>query len=135
MNKNDLKKYLPRDKCDIESIEQLIMIGLPTIKPLIPDLLEWTEDYNWPVAMKLIPFLADNAREIISELDSVFDFNDAIWSYWILSQVIAKQPDEVLIRFEVRIEKLSSIQTFDVDEIELRDIVIKLLDRIGNSIS
>lgn len=135
MNSVSLKSYLPQSKYDLENVQKLIDIGFPTIKPIIPFLLEWMQDINWPVAKKIAPFLFDNAEYIIDELDSIFDKDDAIWEFWILNEIIAKQKIDILIKFKGRLEKKVSIQVTNGDDDVLKELSYKLLERINNQIS
>lgn len=54
----DLRAFLPRDKHDLDNLQLLKNLGWPAIEPVLPDLLEWVQHMNWPVARSLAPFLA-----------------------------------------------------------------------------
>ncbi len=80
----NVKKLIPKDKFDIETAEKLKQYSFEEIKPIIPELLEWLQDLNWPVsksiAETLIPFSENIAIEIVQILRS----EDDMWKYWVL---------------------------------------------------
>jgi hypothetical protein len=54
----DLVALLPLDKYDAAKLGLLVAAGYPAIEPLLPALLQWLQDGNWPIARHLSPFLA-----------------------------------------------------------------------------
>lgn len=49
----EIKRLIPKDKMDIESVNKLKALDINLIKPIIPDLLEWTADANWPTSKEI----------------------------------------------------------------------------------
>ena len=45
-----LTDCIPTDKFDHEAVERASALGYPGINPILPDLLIWLQDRNWPVA-------------------------------------------------------------------------------------
>nr|WP_020615524.1 DUF5071 domain-containing protein [Paenibacillus daejeonensis] len=43
-------EIIPQHKSDFEKVEIIKMLDLKDIKPILPDLLEWLQDANWPIA-------------------------------------------------------------------------------------
>ena len=46
----DIKALVPKDKYDITVISELKKLSDTEIKSIIPGLLEWIQDMDWPVA-------------------------------------------------------------------------------------
>jgi integrase len=40
----------------VAAAERAVALGWPGVQPVISELLEWIQDYNWPVARTLAPF-------------------------------------------------------------------------------
>lgn len=80
---------VPRSKFDIETAERAAATGWPTVEPVLPQLLEWLQDYNWPVARVLAPFVASIGEPLVPHLRPILDDEgqDAIWKYWIITAV------------------------------------------------
>ncbi len=87
-----LKELIPKDKHDLESVHKAIKEGYPAVQPILPQLLEWIQDYNWPVAQELAPFLASIGLPLEIELRKILEGNDEEWKYWILFEIIQKSP-------------------------------------------
>lgn len=84
----DLKSVLPKDKHDIQAVERCINIGYPKIIPILPELLTWIQDMNWPVAKVLAPFLSTIADHLETEIRTVFQSNDETWKYSLMTEII-----------------------------------------------
>ena len=85
----ELHAVLPLDKYDAGKIERLREIGYPGIEPLLPALLEWLQDGNWPIARNLSPFLASIGLPLVPHIRAVLSTSDGLWKYWVLSTVVA----------------------------------------------
>lgn len=42
------RELLPKDKFDLERATALVSTGYPTVAPILPDILGWLQDGNWP---------------------------------------------------------------------------------------
>ncbi len=56
---------VPKGKFDFETVSKLEEASLSEIEPILPDLFEWTEDVNWPIAPKISEILARFDKAII----------------------------------------------------------------------
>ena len=96
-----------RGKCDLETAERLVALGYPAVAPALPELLEWIQDINWPVAHILAPFLATVGRPLVPELWRVLHSDDSMWKYWCISYIIAEMPLDVAVEFEPELSRLA----------------------------
>jgi hypothetical protein len=51
--------HLPRDKHDTDSAAALVSLGWEAVLPVVPEIMEWVQDSNWPVARVFSPFLVE----------------------------------------------------------------------------
>lgn len=79
-----IKYLIPKDKFDFETVEKLKNYSFDEIEPIIPILLEWLKDMNWPVSRPLANFLVPYSEEISSEVLKILQSKDEMWKYWIL---------------------------------------------------
>ena len=79
-----IKYLIPKDKFDFETVEKLKNYSFDEIEPIIPNLLEWLQDMNWPVSRPLANFLVPYSEEISSEILKILQGKDEMWKYWIL---------------------------------------------------
>ena len=81
----NFKKLIPKDKFDITTAEKLNNYSYEEIQSIIPSLLEWLQDMNWPVAKPISEYLISINEQITNEILDVFKTNDEIWKYWMIS--------------------------------------------------
>jgi hypothetical protein len=90
-----LRAMLPKDRHDVASAAAIAALGYPAVAPLLPDLLSWLQDYNWPVARALAPFLAAVGEPVLPEVRRILASDDEMWKYWVLVAVVAAMPAAV----------------------------------------
>lgn len=79
-----MKHLVPKDKFDIETAKKLNQYSIDEIRPIVPALLEWLQDANWPVAYPIKLYLKKHVKHIQDEILTVFKTNDTLWKYWVL---------------------------------------------------
>lgn len=60
-----LNDLLPKDKFDIDKVEKLKGLNRGELIPLLPELLKWIQDMNWPIAPKIAKLLLEFPNESI----------------------------------------------------------------------
>ena len=93
MRQSELVALLPRDKRDTDSAELLIALGFPAVEPILPELVEWMQDINWPVAQRLQPFLVGIGVPLLDQVRHVLGTDDDIWKLWVLDGVVSPSPE------------------------------------------
>ncbi|AJI96249.1 hypothetical protein BD65_627 [Yersinia ruckeri] len=88
----DLLSMIPKNKADTQAVQHAMRAGYPAVKPILPVLLSWLQDYNWPVAQELTPFLASIGTPLKEPVAAVLKTDDIIWKYWVLS-LLVNTPD------------------------------------------
>lgn len=83
-----IDNIIPKDKEDIDFINNLKPKNIDEIKDIIPQLLEWTQDGNWPQAKLISDYFSPYINQIEDEIISILEGNDPTWKYWILSGLI-----------------------------------------------
>lgn len=84
--------FLPIDKHDVQKAEAIVALGYPAADSLLPALIVWMQDINWPVAKILAPFLAGIGEPLAPHLRVVFESEDHIWKYWVLDKLVHPSP-------------------------------------------
>lgn len=126
----DLKRLIPRDKFDMENFRLLRNLGLPTIEPILPQLLEWMQDYNWPVAQELAGFLSSLGASLAPHLERVLATDDGMWKYWLLEVVVAPMPRAEQQKLLPILRGFANSLTHD-DRLHEADIAVhELLDQL-----
>jgi hypothetical protein len=80
----ELRALIPKGEHDTERAEKLVALGYPAVAPIVPELIEWLRDGNWPVARILGPFLQTIGLPLVPEIRRVFATDDYGWQYFLL---------------------------------------------------
>ncbi len=83
---------IPATKFDVDKAAEVVRVGYPAVEPLIPQILEWIKDLNWPVSRVLQPFLASIGAPLAPHVEAVLAGRDDAWKHSVLSGVVARSP-------------------------------------------
>lgn len=120
----NLKSCIPTDKFDTEAVLRAVALGYPAINPILPELLVWVQDLNWPVARDLAPLLANAGPEIVPALQDVLRGGDLGWAYFLIVGVVLGADNEVWKLIEGDIQRLAGNPTQD-QKLEELDVIAK----------
>ena len=123
---SELRELLPKDKHDLERATALMSIRYPTVAPILPDLLEWLQDGNWPVAHVIGPFLASIGAPLAEEVRRILQSQDHLWKYWILLRVVAHSP-ELITTLYPELVKIAEGDAVNEDEKEVEEVAKEIL--------
>ncbi|AZK45164.1 DUF5071 domain-containing protein [Paenibacillus lentus] len=107
----NIKDLVPQHKSDYERVSLLKHQPLQKLKIILPELLEWLQDGNWPIAK-------DNS-------------NDGCWKYFVLHGLVNRLPRDILQELREDLERMLNNSSRDEKEEELDDILQELLERIA----
>jgi len=82
--KTSIRELLPKDKSDVDTAARLMSYSYEEVKPIIPELLTWIQDMNWPVAGPVASYLKTIAHHITPDIIRILRGNDSTWKYWCL---------------------------------------------------
>ena len=107
---SDTLPPLPNDKYDVRRAEALVACGYPAVEPVLPRLLEWIQDGNWPVARVLAPFLSTVGAPLVPHARRILDGDDDTWKYFLVQGVVAKSA-ELAVLLHPDLERLARFAT------------------------
>lgn len=92
----DIRDLVPNNKYDISTMDKLRQLTDEEIAPILPALLAWIQDMNWPVARVVLPVLALHQASLVPHILSVLspEKTDEIWKYWIIISLLPLFSDE-----------------------------------------
>ncbi|WP_440110930.1 DUF5071 domain-containing protein [Paenibacillus sp. QZ-Y1] len=126
----NIREMLPRDKHDLEAVRKLSEFSNEELKGIIPDLTEWLQDGNWPIAKPVEDLLLRFGEELIPHIQNVFKTKDPQWEYFMLSGLISRLPSQYLIMLKDDLERILENPTEDEILEELDEVIIPLLNKI-----
>ena len=80
-------------KFETEKAKALVQLGFPAVEPVIPQILEWLQDLNWPVGHVFQPFLVEIGGPLAPYIRTVLVGDDDGWKYSLLRGVVYESPD------------------------------------------
>lgn len=130
MTEQELRELIPRHKHDIARVKQIAAVGYPAITPILPELLKWLQDYNWPVAQELAPFVQTIGGPLTPYIRLILKSDDEMWKYWIISTVVQDCP-ELMRNLRDDLENLVSSPTPDEAEAGVPDVAREALAELS----
>ncbi|RFM35149.1 DUF5071 domain-containing protein [Chitinophaga silvisoli] len=122
MNIQDL---IPAHKGDDRGIERLKKLSFEEIQPIVPELLEWLQDVNWPIASDIADVLHPFVNRMVPEIIDIMKTNDGIWKYWILCTFGRDFKHPVLLQ---EIERIVRFPTEDEIAEEVNIIALEIMN-------
>ena len=120
---------LIRSRFYVDRADRLIEMGYPRVAPYIPNMLEWIQDMNWPVAQKLAPFLAALGEPVVPEIQRILAGDDMIWKYWCVG-LIGEMADPCSEVFRSELERLATAPTDAERYEELNEVAATALEKM-----
>ena len=127
---NDIRLLIPQHKSDIERARLAVATGYPAVAPILPELLEWLQDCNWPVSHILAPFLVSIGTPLIPHIQHILDTDDEIWKYWMISAIM-RDSFELALAFRDELERLAFSPTEREAREELDEVAQEVLEKYG----
>jgi|GEM_PF-1202582 len=114
-NQTELEHLLPQHKQDNSNIDRLKNLHDEEIRPLIPELLSWLADCNWPVASDVLGVLKSRESLVFPHIAGILTGSDVEWKCWIMQLLIPSFSPEHKEELRGEIEKLMSLTSLDED--------------------
>ena len=126
MSPEDLRALIPQHKRDFDRANALVDVGYPAVAPILPRLLVWLQDSNWPISSVLSNFLASIGAPLSPHLREILAGDDGSWKSSIMRGVIGANT-ELFALFKGELERIANSPTLSeraeqVDE-DARDIL------------
>lgn len=121
-----LEQFVPKDKHDTATVQAAIQAGYPAVAPVLPELVAWLQDYNWPVAQVLAPFLATIGIALLPHVQTVLVSDDLVWKRWVLSCVVSKSK-ELAQAVSAELLRLAHEATPSEREEDLEEIALDII--------
>ena len=126
----DLHAMLPKTKFETEKAQALVALGHPAVEPILPELMEWIQDINWPVAKVVAPFLATIGLPLVPHIRQVFATNDEDWKMSVLRRLAETSP-AVFDAVREEVQRMADIQPQNEDEEALQETAREVLAHYG----
>ena len=122
MMKN-IKTLLPKDKLDGSNLEEIKILNDSDLSQLTSELLTWTQDANWPIFPKIVEIIVARQDLFISEISKVFQTDDMIWKYWILTNICPKLSLENIDFLKKDFDNMVKVLSTNMEEKEILELI------------
>ena len=120
---------LPRSKVDFESIEPLKKMYHQDVLPLLPFLIVWMQDLNWPISKPMGEFLSTFGKDIIPEIKWIFEGNDDLWKLGCMCGILYELSDETIKPLVPFLERFAENPTDEEIKNDIHTVAKERLER------
>ncbi|MFJ5790414.1 DUF5071 domain-containing protein [Lysinibacillus sp. NPDC093197] len=113
----EFEVFLPRNKHDVDKVEEIKKLDSNILVSLLPELLVFTQDMNWPVAPGILEILLTFPKEIVPHVHAVLSSDDDNWKWFILHFLVIELPLESREQFKEYLTRVAETPT----EVELAE--------------
>ena len=122
MMKN-IKTLLLKDKFDDGNLEEIKILNDSDLSQITSELLTWTQDANWPIFPKIVEIIVARQDLFISEISKVFQTDDWIWKYWILTNICPKLSLENIDFLKKDFDNMVKVLPTNTEEEEILELI------------
>jgi len=109
----NFEDLLPRHKFDNDRVEMIKKMDRDKIVLLLPNLLEWIQDMNWPVAPSVLELLLTFPEEIVPHVQDVLFSDDDNWKWFALHFLVIELPEESRVPFREYLTRVAETPTYN----------------------
>lgn len=107
-------------------------LGYPAVEEILPQIMEWLQDSNWPVAKELNEFIISVGTPIAPYIKNILNGDDETWKYFILSSVVRNSPELAQVLY-ADLTRIADFPTRGEKEEEVSAVAREILeDLYGN---
>ena len=99
------------------------------VKAIVPELLVWLQDGNWPVAGPITDFLSKHTNEIEPHIVDVLRGSDDVWKYWVMLLLILHSESRPSVTIIDEVSRISNLPTASEKTEGLDEIAQEILEK------
>ena len=123
-----MKHLIPEHKDDQEKIKLLKEQPFEKLIPIIPDLIGWLADGNWPISKPISELLNPHLNKISYHYLEILNGNDQEWKYFLIHSICNMAKDKIPNEILVKIESIANSPSKQEIEAEVNEIAEFLLE-------
>jgi hypothetical protein len=130
----DLVALIPATKFETDKALALMQLGFPAVEPVMPQILEWLQDLNWPVGHVFQPFLASIGQPLAPYIRVILAGEDDSWKYSLLRAVVDQSP-ELARALRPELEHVAKNPSAGEVKEEVNQVAIEILEALSGRTS
>ena len=119
----NIKILLPKDKFDDSNLEKIKLLNDSDLSQITSELLTWTQDANWPIFSKIVEIIVARQDLFIGEISKIFQTDDRIWKYWILTNICPKLSLENIDFLKKDFDNMVKVLPTNMEEEEILELI------------
>ena len=119
----NIKILLPKDKFDDSNLEKIKLLNDSDLSQITTELLTWTQDANWPIFSKIVEIIVARQDLFIGEISKIFQTDDRIWKYWILTNICPKLSLENIDFLKKDFDNMVKVLPTNTEEEEILELI------------
>ncbi len=119
----NIKILLPKDKFDDSNLEKIKLLNDSDLSQITTELLTWTQDANWPIFSKIVEIIVARQDLFIGEISKIFQTDDRIWKYWILTNICPKLSLENKDFLKKDFDNMAKVLSINTEEEEILELI------------
>ena len=119
----NIKTLLPKDKFDDSNLEEIKLLNDSDLSQITSELLIWTQDANWPIFPRIVEIIVARQGLFIGEISKVFQTDDLIWKYWILTNICPKLSLENIDFLKKDFDNMVKVLPTNTEEEEILELI------------
>jgi hypothetical protein len=127
MNNN---RFIPKNKHDFETVERIKRADNQSIQEVLPQIFDWLEDINWPVAKELVKVLPKFDELIIPFVVDLMHRPDGLREYSIYYNMLPLLTQSQLQLLKEELERVAHNPSPFEKEEEYDKIAVEYLQRV-----
>lgn len=120
---------VPTHNLDLDTCNNLSLASDEEIYEKIPELLEWIQDINWPVAQLICKRLENIGSPLIEPVRKILHGSDDIWKYWVISILLGRADKDIVCSLKPELERIINNPTNSEMTEEVNIVVGALLEK------
>ena len=110
-----MNSFMPADESFNGDMEFADLMSDPDAQLLIAQIMDWTQDPNWPDTTRILEILHKHEQILIPYIRDVLKNQDPEWKEWILTYLVAYFPDEYLAKLQEELKLIMNTDMYDKD--------------------
>ncbi|GFP77474.1 DUF5071 domain-containing protein [Clostridium fungisolvens] len=126
----DKDLYIPKSKYDFETVERIRLTDPENIQDILPQIFQWIEDINWPIAPELVKILAGFDEMIIPYVIDLIQNPNGLREYSIYYFMLPLLSNKQLHLLKDELERVTNNPSFFESAEGYDKIAIKYIEKI-----
>lgn len=126
-----MQSPLPKHKGDLEAIANLKSYTHQQVKPIVPELLTWLQDLNWPVAGPIALHLQSIAEHITDDIISIIKGQDEVWKYWLVLVFGTNATAPIAPKLLAEFKRIATQPTKAEIAEEIQELALEVINKVS----